>query len=108
MPEAQDIGEIVARRDLRATAPDGSSFPVSLQVGTPRPDPTPGGDWVCPCRVEGLDGSSVSEIHGVDGLQALALAVDTVRIRLRHLAEAGNLTFVWGDEAGLSAAEVSL
>ncbi|MFD7080970.1 DUF6968 family protein [Streptomyces sp. NPDC002181] len=98
---------VIATRRLEAVARDGGTFPVTLQLGAPYPDPDPAGDWICPCGLEGLS-ETTYEIHGVDGIQALALAAEVLGSRLTEAAQARGLTFAWGGESGLSAAEVLL
>ncbi|MFF4105321.1 DUF6968 family protein [Streptomyces sp. NPDC001903] len=95
----------IATRPLEAVTPDGETFPVTLRLGAPYPDPDPAGDWICPCRLDGLY-ESTYEIHGVDGIQALALATDVLGRRLTEAAQERGLTFTWGGESGLTAAEV--
>ncbi|MFK0049908.1 DUF6968 family protein [Streptomyces sp. NPDC090741] len=95
----------IASRPLQAVTGDGETFPVTLRLGAPYPDPNPDGDWICPCRLDGLSDITY-EIHGVDGLQALTLAAEVLRGRLTEAAQDRGLTFTWGGESGLSAAEV--
>ncbi|MDJ0385155.1 hypothetical protein [Streptomyces sp. G-G2] len=107
MPDSEILGPVIASRTLEAVPESGPSFPVSLQLGTPRPDAEADGDWICPCRIEGLDDSTVYEIHGVDGLQAVSIALSVLQTQLEHTARASGLTFTWGGETGLTAAQTS-
>ncbi|MFI5668143.1 DUF6968 family protein [Streptomyces sp. NPDC051704] len=98
---------VIASRRLEAVTREGETFPVTLQLGAPYPDPDPAGDWICPCRLEGLS-ETTYEIHGVDGIQALALAAEVLGSGLTEAAQERGLTFTWGGESGLTAAEVLL
>ncbi|AXE23673.1 hypothetical protein C0216_09545 [Streptomyces globosus] len=107
-PAAHPLGTLIADRRLEAVprAGEGAPFPLALELGAPYPDPDPSGDWICPCRIDGLDGSEVHEVHGIDGIQALTLAADLLRRLLAQEAEERGLTFTWLGEPGLHAADV--
>lgn len=107
MPDSGILGPVIASRTLEAVPQSGASFTVSLQLGTPRPDTDVDGDWICPCRIEGLDDSLVYEIHGVDGLQAVSIALGVLQTQLEQAARAAGLTFNWGGETGLTAAQTA-
>ncbi|MFD7026927.1 DUF6968 family protein [Streptomyces sp. NPDC098789] len=107
MPDSDTLGPVIAHRTLEAVPESGAPFTVSLQLGAPRPEGDPDGDWICPCRIEGIDDSIVYEIHGVDGLQAASIAMSVLQSQLEHAARAGGLTFTWGGESGLTAAQTS-
>ncbi|CAM5328912.1 hypothetical protein SAVIM338S_00884 [Streptomyces avidinii] len=96
------LGEVIASRQLVADRKDGSSFPVVIRLGAPRRDCDPTGDWVCPCQLDGLEGSRVWMIHGIDAVQALQLAFVGLKGQLVSLAEAEGLTFTWLGESGIA------
>ncbi|MEU4115379.1 hypothetical protein AB0F71_12895 [Kitasatospora sp. NPDC028055] len=96
MSTAHDIGQVIAHRELLYTAPDGTRSPVLLELGAPRRDPQ-GPDWSCPCRITGHPDISdrVTEIFGVDPLQALQLALARFPAELNG---ATGLTFLGGTD----------
>jgi hypothetical protein len=73
---------------------------VRLAVGRPEPDPEPGGDWRCRLVVVGLPRPVDRHAHGVDGVQALTLALEMAAADLRHAAlpRGERLTFLGGPD----------
>jgi hypothetical protein len=55
---------------------------ITIKIGRPRP--LPGRDWVCPVVIQatGRKASPIRQILGVDGFQALTLALEYVRVNL--------------------------
>ncbi|MGG8406109.1 DUF6968 family protein [Streptomyces sp. 12297] len=104
--ESGELGEPVVSRALTAEAADGTSVRLSLELWPPRPDPDPAGDWICPCRIAGLGEGAVWEIHGIDGLQAVQLALKVLQGQLDAAAEERGLTFGWLGAEGLTADEI--
>lgn len=100
------LGEVIAHRDVVADRKDGSSFPVAVRLWAPRRDSDPAGDWVCPCRLDGLGESRVWMIHGIDAVQALQLAFVCLKGQLAAVAEEEGLTFTWLGESGLAPGDV--
>jgi uncharacterized protein DUF6968 len=60
---------------------------VRLRVYRPIPDPTPGGDWRCRLVIDGLGRPVDRWVHGVDGVQALGLALEMARSHLQPSPE---------------------
>jgi hypothetical protein len=86
------MGDRIAERTF---AVDRSNDRVIVAVGHPQPDPA--GDWRCAFHIEGLDRSGPFEVHGVDALQALSLAIEGVR----NVLDSSGLTLSWeGGEPG--------
>ena len=74
--------EPIARREYSLKA-SGHTATIAVQLGTPTPFPdAPAGDWYCPWTVTGPDGVRQHYAGGVDGLQALLLAVLCLRTEL--------------------------
>jgi len=84
-----EFGLIVASRSVEAVEPDGRV----LEIGTPRPAPDQ--DWICPCRIKGLDDSRVRIMYGIDSMQSLAIATDLLAGQLAVSAEERGWTFNW-------------
>jgi hypothetical protein len=95
MPKTYELGEVVAERQVEAVAADGTRAPVVLRLGKPRPDPLPGGDWLCPGQILGLGDETVRASFGIDSLQAFLLSVYGMRLTLRERAAAASVTLDW-------------
>ena len=70
-----------------------------LRIGKPAEHPA--GDWICPFQVTGLGDERVYEAAGVDGLQALLMALQMVRAQLEPLRRSGRIRWMDGDDLGL-------
>lgn len=89
------VAKPIAVRRLAVVGEPGRELIVT--IGKPRPDPKPGGDWMCSFLVEGLPRTRRRAAHGVDALQALLMAVEGVRATL----DASGLQLAWeGGEPG--------
>lgn len=93
--KASQLANTIAVRRLAVVGEPGREVVVTL--GKPRPDPKPGGDWMCSYLVEGLPDARKRAAHGVDAMQALLMALEAVRVALR----AAGLQLAWeGGEPG--------
>ena len=77
----------IVESPLTWIAPGGVRVPGRLAIGTPRLTPD-GDNAICPVSLEGLQ-PGVTEIHGVDTLQALTLALIYLGKRLRDSVSQG-------------------
>lgn len=66
--------------------PNGERIEVVVAIG--HPYRASAGDWVCPVDISGLNGD-LAEIHGIDSLQALALAIRFVGERFEAFVAGG-------------------
>jgi hypothetical protein len=84
------IRRIAARRVFQST----TGKPVVLTIGVPQP--VPGSDWGCPLQITGLNISwrRPRYVFGVDGLQALHLAMKCADAVLE--SRKGQLTWLGG------------
>ncbi|MEV3854104.1 hypothetical protein AB0J38_07230 [Streptomyces sp. NPDC050095] len=98
------LGVVVAGRAFQAVEPDGRVIDLALELGTPRPAPDK--DWICPCRIRGLDDSRVWMIYGIDALQALTLANDLLATQIAAFAEERGWTFNWLGAENVPIADV--
>ena len=80
----ETMGDVVAER-TEAFGAGAAVREVTVRIGRPRRDPDPPGDWRCPVRLIGGDHDAVRWVHGVDSLQALALALRLAEILLDDL-----------------------
>lgn len=81
-----DFGEETAREELILVAPDGSHYEVRARLG--RPYRAGEQEWACPCELAGFE-PRYADARGTSSLQALALALMLLRIRLQALLEEG-------------------
>ncbi|HSG88182.1 MAG TPA: hypothetical protein VLA56_03160 [Pseudomonadales bacterium] len=91
----QLLPPVIARRTLRCQPPGEAERLVEVLVRAPVPD---AGQWVCEAALENLY-RDVARARGVDSMQALQLALDTVRGTLTALIEAGGQVD-WPDGSG--------
>lgn len=101
MSVADDLDPVVERTFERHTAAGGAE--VRMAVGRPERDPAPGGDWRCRLVVSGLPDPVDRYVYGIDGLQALLLALHMAAVDLRHarLPAGERLTFLGEPDLGL-------
>jgi Domain of unknown function (DUF6968) len=97
----ENLGDIVAVRDLSLINQQGISSIVQVLIGTPRrfPDST---DYYCPFQIVGFGDEEIRYAAGVDGIQALQLVMSTIGAILRFRFEnlSGNLRWEAGDCEG--------
>jgi hypothetical protein len=76
---------------------------VRLRLLPPERDPTPGNAWRCNVAVTGAGLDFEQHAYGEDGLQALVLALELARVRLRTipLPEGASLTWLGEPDLGL-------
>jgi hypothetical protein len=77
----------------RFTVADEPGREVVLTIGKPRPDPKPGGAWMCSVLIEGIPKERRRRIYGADAIQALQLALTYAR----HQLDASGLALTWLD-----------
>src|SRR5262245_57947729 len=91
--------DVIASRRFALLGPNGAQD-VLLSIGKPVPFPdAPHGDWYCPWIIEGLHLSDNHYAGGVDGLQALLMAISGIRAELQTIGRSGKLT--WLDDVDL-------
>jgi hypothetical protein len=71
---------------LACVSAGGERFEVTVAIG--HPYPTSDHDWACPVEIDGLPGS-IADIHGLDSLQAICLAIGLVGERLAAFEATG-------------------
>ncbi|MFC7099349.1 DUF6968 family protein [Nonomuraea rubra] len=70
---------------------------VVVTVGVPYEEPT--GEWSCPYRIDGLDGwEHERKVSGLDSLEAIELAMITVRAAVTGSHEAREGLLAWDEE----------
>lgn len=91
MKEIEDVGEIIAERELEVS--DGRT--VRVRIGKPQPFPE-GHSFYCPFQIAGLGKEIIIRAGGVDTFQALILALQMIGATLytSDEARAGKLTWL--------------
>ena len=93
--------EVMARREYQYSGPPSPQRVVAA-IGRPAPMPdAPYGDWYCPYVLEAPGGRRESYAGGVDGLQALLLALSALKADLELLQGKGKLTFLDDEDLGI-------
>jgi hypothetical protein len=80
------VPDQLASAELICVAADGTQFDVRIAVG--RPYEAPSGEWRCPVAMSGME-ERLPDMAGEDSLQALCMALSTVRALLEHFVEQG-------------------
>jgi len=91
---------LIAERRWFAVAPDGEEFDLIIRLG--QPYPATNASWACPLTLEGLH-KKLPDIHGIDSLQAIELAMKLAADLVCSFAEKGGKIF-WsrdGDQVSL-------
>ena len=90
------MADEVAFAEIRCIAPDGRAFDVRVVVA--RPYRAPSGEWRCPVVMAGLQ-ERLPDMAGEDSLQALCMALSTVRMLLEHFVAQGGQMFHRGSQS---------
>jgi hypothetical protein len=96
--------DVIATRSLELRHEDGTSSPVVVCIARPRPE---SGSYRCDYLIGGLSKKRKFYAAGVDGVQALWLALVAVGVELRTSNEgkAGRIGFGGGPDLGLPPSE---
>jgi hypothetical protein len=89
--------DTIAETKIAMKSPTGDSKAVHVEIG--RPYVVSAEEAACPIAMTGLY-PHIQDIHGTDTLQALALALEFVRITIRKWEEKG-FTFEFPDGRAL-------
>lgn len=94
------MDDVIAEREL-TLVPEGADTPsrILVRIGRPVRD---GQDWQTPYEIRGpaADDIRARSIFGVDSMQSLLLAVQTIGAELSTYARRGRLTFLGEDDLG--------
>ena len=85
----------VATRTLVGRVPTRGEFDITASVGMPYR--CEGGDWACPVSLRPLF-DDLADIHGIDSLQALRLAIELVHTLMQDFIQKGGALFLDGEE----------
>lgn len=95
------LGTVIAERTLTVAGQGDSS--ARIRIGKPRKDRATG-DYFCPYALEGLGDQKASEAWGMDSMQALQNALQSIRLELTPHAR--NLSWAGGQEGWLGFPKV--
>jgi|SRR5689334_8577840 hypothetical protein len=93
--ELVHIGDEIASRTIEWTDSSGHTSEVRMRVGRPQPFPD-SADVYCPIQVIGVGSERVMYAAGIDGIQAISLALKMLRTELDALQRelGGRLTWL--------------
>ena len=89
----------IAETKINMRSPTGDSKTIHVEIG--RPYPISSNEAACPITMTGLY-PNISDLHGTDTLQALALALEFVRLTI-HSWEKKGFTFEFPNGGTLPA-----
>jgi hypothetical protein len=75
----------LVQRQLRVRSPNGDEREIVIRIGEPRITEA-GGDAACPVEITGLF-ERLADIHGIDEMDAVRLAIEFVERSLRGSSE---------------------
>ena len=94
--ELKNVGLPIAQRELELEG----ARKITVVVG--KPEKFPGDDdYYCPYQITGLGDDKVRYAGGIDGVQALWLALQMIAADLYTSSEAQNGKLTWHDERDL-------
>lgn len=76
-----ELGQIIAERSIEAIDKDGRKSAVKIKLGVPAVFPN-GRDFCAPYQVDFRDKSRVWYARGIDGFQALQLALKMIMVEI--------------------------
>jgi hypothetical protein len=88
------VGDVVARREYYLLNEDHSDEEVIVLIGRPQAFPD-ARDFYCPYQIIGSGEEGVKASAGVDALQALQLALGTIKCILELINERHNNKLRW-------------
>ena len=95
----ESVGTVLAERTLDLATSDGARE-VRVLIGVPLPIPR-SVDFYCTYQIVGLSDEGVRYVEGVDGAQAVYLAMEAVGTLLAATAEARSGKLTWYGERTL-------
>jgi hypothetical protein len=93
----------IAVAEMSCVAADGVEFDARIALS--RPYRTVTGEWRCPVAMAGLE-ELLPDMAGEDSLQALCMALSTVRELLEHFTEQGGQLLYRGTRSPFNVAAI--
>jgi len=82
---SNELGNVIAERQLELVNGDGVTTDCFVRVGNPVPDGNE--DWLCPYEVEAGSHVQRFRMHGIDSMQALILTLKTLDGEIFEMAK---------------------
>jgi hypothetical protein len=92
-----ELGKVIANRSLEATDKHGSKFEVRIMLGIPANIPG-SRDIYVPYQIDHSGQSRSWYAAGIDGFQALQLAMKMILIEIESLEREKGINVVWGKD----------
>jgi hypothetical protein len=89
-----EIGVIIAERRLEVVETDGTRSPARILLGAPRNFPDSSAFWA-PYRIEYCRRERSMRSAGVDGFQALQLAMKMIHVEIEVIEKKQGIKFRW-------------
>jgi hypothetical protein len=99
IPKVQNVGEVIASRDLSFNYNDGRTEIACLKVGKPVED-TENESWYCSYEISTESYKKVFAMVGIDPLQALELTMKTLSVEVEYWGKSKKGKFYFLDEEG--------
>lgn len=99
MPEVKDIGTVIASREMTFVFANGRAENAYLRIGMPF-EAGGGMDWCCPFELGTESNKRLRGIHGIDAVQALDLAMKSLRVDIEYWERTKDGKFYFLDEEG--------
>jgi hypothetical protein len=103
MLELNELGHVIVSRTLSF----GDKATIIIRIGQPFIPPDYGSNFCCPYQLEGIGDGKIRYGSGIDGLQALYIALINISTDLytSEEAQAGQITWEGERDLGLPFAE---
>lgn len=99
MPDINELGTIIAAREMEFIFDDGRKEKASLKVGMPFKDDK-NLNWCCPYELSTESSKKLFGMFGIDALQALELTMNTLSVEVEHWERTKKGKFYFLDEEG--------
>ncbi len=99
-PPCNDVGEVIAVRELSFISKAGSQDELTVSIGKPQPFPD-SESYFCPFQISGVGEERIKYAAGIDAVQALQLVMAMIGADLKFLAnELGGVVSWEGSDQG--------
>ena len=99
MPDIKELGTVIASREMEFIFDDGRKEKAYLKVGMPF-EYNENPDWCCPYELSTESSRKLFGMIGIDALQALELAMKTLRVEIEYWERTKKGKFYFLNEEG--------
>jgi hypothetical protein len=92
-----ELGNVIAERSLEAVGADGGNSHIRILLGTPASIPGTE-DVYAPYQIEYAQRTRLWRAAGIDGFQALQLALRMIIVEIESLEREQGFNVVWGKD----------